>query len=1341
MDYKQRESVNELKAFLAKARKSPWTQYKDSQALEADVSWNASYFFSQLISNATPSKYFWNLEKTIEFKKEYEKQHGISIDFDKLISKHWLRVILGFLEIPGLIRSAAYDYGKYKDYHKELSFLIQLKNKFGEKEVAQDDFQKAIKDFEKKHSHKINKECMSKNHWIKEEQDKVSISNVKFYQPLIDSWEEFGFIYALKEVKDNQEAKGILITKGNVNRIHSAHKKYFANTPELDEFTTQDVLKTQGRGYVLNFYNVKPDYWSALKDKISGLIWETLINDNSLGSDKERLEIWIEKVLYWSAWPNIFSHLTSESQKRYLDAALNLVLGDSDLADMDSEFPKMRLDDRHHGGINFIDNPLALEEESLDNQNYFELLHSMNELDDKYQSNLLRVQEVRENMDYLLKSIVLGDYEYETIEDDSGDKITYHYQRIKQLLKSGINKPFLLWETCHFIVQNKPEIIPYLLIEKDFASLSINLTDQVSFSDEIQDFHRTFRLKAWTSSLKLALDTMLPRSSFDDKEAALWVFQIFRQLNKDKYRVLSSYKSQKQQYDFRIENSEKEIKILELIENYPRHGYNVGHGIPNYFVPIILPHLFDLFKSFAPRPKFRNGTIQFPMMQWDGLTWLLKCSSYNKYKEQLENHPLPEDEIAEVFLTLYLDKIEQETVKKINYENKKEEDGRPLWSEKIERLELIDWIYPIYFINKTGKLNEFLAPRFKFKKTNNRYDQSNRFNAEKLRTHIGVLLQVLKKFSSPASLNTFDEDSLRKIQLRIESQIVDYVRKYGNSQSSNGIDIFDYRLEKQFQSSPKEELLPQLAQAINWFSNREEIVNALADSGGLVRMLTIADWITSEGVKKVFISKIKEVKIKEFLESHYMPEIQLAMFNLIEYPELIDQAEKVLDYWEKNIHPSNRVEYERAAYQVKLILAYKIKDENALDNIQAPKSTLISPSEFTTEDSRQFYRGLIRFDSKPEEAYQIFKNLQQRFSENVTLALNGFAAKITWGSKESNPNLYQEALDEWNNFEQRMDQVDLDSIQDKVWVNKLTAFHNLKEHEKVEKLYLSLEKPYRMLPAILSIWVESLLESKLDQEARHLLKEAEGYHKFSDGTEPEFLSNLKKKVDGEDYIQTLQNNYHEIFSSETTTLIKVLPPRLNGKKELSEFLTKEIAIACDKMLDKVLAVNTINDEDKYNDIIQLILEARVNPWGWQIKDQSRGGKSFSGKSLGERDLKICDHNSCDLVVCEAFIFRGPKTAKAHIEKVFNYHHKRGSFIMLIYYLKRHIDFDKNWRVYCNDIVPKSTFPKGFKMKSNALKDVTKQFGYNASAIKVGVAKHGKETLLYHIMVNLDYHTN
>ena len=37
-------------------------------------------------------------------------------------------------------------------------------------------------------------------------------------------------------------------------------------------------------------------------------------------------------------------------------------------------------------------------------------------------------------------------------------------------------------------------------------------------------------------------------------------------------------------------------------------------------------------------------------------------------------------------------------------------------SEKIETVGLLDWLYPVYFIHKEGKLNSFLSPRIEIRK-------------------------------------------------------------------------------------------------------------------------------------------------------------------------------------------------------------------------------------------------------------------------------------------------------------------------------------------------------------------------------------------------------------------------------------------------------------------------------------------------------------------------------------------------------------------------------------------------------------------------------------------------
>ena len=45
------------------------------------------------------------------------------------------------------------------------------------------------------------------------------------------------------------------------------------------------------------------------------------------------------------------------------------------------------------------------------------------------------------------------------------------------------------------------------------------------------------------------------------------------------------------------------------------------------------------------------------------------------------------------------------------------------------------------------------------------------------------------------------------------------------------------------------------------------------------------------------------------------------------------------------------------------------------------------------------------------------------------------------------------------------------------------------------------------------------------------------------------------------------------------------------------------------------------------------------------------------------------------------------------------------------------------------------------MRVKKLKDVTKEFEYESTGIKIGKALHGKETYIYHVFVNIDYKIN
>lgn len=187
-------------------------------------------------------------------------------------------------------------------------------------------------------------------------------------------------------------------------------------------------------------------------------------------------------------------------------------------------------------------------------------------------------------------------------------------------------------------------------------------------------------------------------------------------------------------------------------------------------------------------------------------------------------------------------------------------------------------------------------------------------------------------------------------------------------------------------------------------------------------------------------------------------------------------------------------------------------------------------------------------------------------------------------------------------------------------------------------------------------------------------------------------------------------------------------------------MTKEIALAASKMLDKIMAIDKIEGENKYNDIIELVVDSRINPWGWNVGGQSRGGFSNpkdkgTPKEPGERDLPIMDINKSPFCICEAFVYRDKPQSIDHVQKIFNYYHQHKNLIILIYNLN-HDNFENNWAEYITEIVPKASYPNDCDFKS--INDATSLFEYENLAIKIAQSNHGKDITMHHIFVNIDY---
>ena len=470
------------------------------------------------------------------------------------------------------------------------------------------------------------------------------------------------------------------------------------------------------------------------------------------------------------------------------------------------------------------------EDDLKPSKDFYEFYQEMHSLSDKYQGNLFYVQEVRNHLAFLIKTIICCDYEFSNIGD--GDVIrTEHFPLTKELLKSGLEKPYLLWEVCHFLIQDKPTIIPYLLVEPEFSSLAFNLMNKVKIESSINNINEEIKLKLYEKSIKLSLDKILSSSAHSNSEVSLLIFQYYKEITRGKFQSLSNVRTLDEQYTIRESHKKRENLLITLIENYPINGYNVNTTNREYLLPSIISGLVNLFKDYNEREKNLNGTIQFSILKLDGLSWLSKCINYSKYENQFSDIEKIKEGLSNLFNEVYLKKIEQKSVFKKDFYSRELIEGLPSWSERNERLALVDWIYPMVLMKQTNQLHNFLNPRFSLKKADSEYHEENRFIAKKIRTHLFVLLTVLNRITSLNEDYFLVQSELKDIKAEVEKQIMLLLKQYAVVGKPSKIDILSSSFEVQlFGNVKEEELLPQVAQAINWFEDKNKIINVLINS-------------------------------------------------------------------------------------------------------------------------------------------------------------------------------------------------------------------------------------------------------------------------------------------------------------------------------------------------------------------------------------------------------------------------------------------------------------------------------------------------------------------------------
>ncbi|MFS2187162.1 hypothetical protein ACCC92_10845, partial [Mucilaginibacter sp. Mucisp84] len=556
-------------------------------------------------------------------------------------------------------------------------------------------------------------------------------------------------------------------------------------------------------------------------------------------------------------------------------------------------------------------------------------------------------------------------------------------------------------------------------------------------------------------------------------------------------------------------------------------------------------------------------------------------------------------------------------------------------------------------------------------------------------------------------------------------------------------DIFEFTREESLFGDGNEALLPQLARAINWFKQKSEIIQAIRNSGDLRKLLTISEWITAQGLRQQLIGQAGEADIWEVMgKQSWIPEIQSLLLKVSQYPELMSKIEESLIYYEVHVTEARKDdEYKAVAYRIRLLIAYFKSDEAQLDREPLPaRSAPVYHRDLTDADYKEFYRGLIRIKTQPESAYEIFNRLFIRHPQYPSLAVNRFLAATTLASVTNGSKQYAEALEEWRVAARKIEATVLESLEPEISILLLEVYLKLNYQAEMETHFHELDLPYQMLPDILNAWIESLIQSGRRAEAYHWLEIAKDYHQYGDYGDIQFIRDLEDKIKGTENIDELIIHYRRIFDSAPEKLIRILPERLNGKTEIGEFITQEFVYAGDKMLEKIKAIDVIRDENKYNDLMEALLESRILGYGWSIGGQKRGAFSgANGPQPGERDLPVITADGKLIVTGEALIYRATNNVVPHLSKVFNYYHQREIMLLIMYDTgEKGNDFLANWKSYQEDVLPQCNYPAGHE-PSGKFQDVSGAYKVQNSAIKVGKTQLNSGGVIYHLFININYY--
>ncbi|NOT91971.1 hypothetical protein [Ferruginibacter sp.] len=1345
-----KEKANAISKLIELSKEKHTYRHSDLKAMQADNDWAAAHLLSKLFfeSEIIPNTYI-SFEQLNAIRKEFESKEEV-IDIEILIKKFWIRIICGLVQVPTGIISASSQYEKLKDAEVEFNFLVEAALKFKENTpVEKSLFLEFVSEYQSKKGEVISLEKCKAIHLMEEKDETIRIYNINYNKPIFQYKDDLKFIGFLLEKQKQGDHYKLTIQREVLESIYTLHKSLFSETPTLEELIVQKVIVKNGTDYFLQLWSCEPDYWTTFGNKIGALLWELMKQSYMYAADGNLVRQWILKMQFIDAFIKSLDLIKFEDKKLILNSCYEILIDDNDLFGLDTEISKLVLSNRRSEYVIITNSPKIGFPDLTKAKNIFELFNLMEESNEVHQSDLLWMQESRWFIDKLIQTIVFYD------DSEAGEDLKY--SKIRRLLVEGFSRPYLLWRVCFFIYYWRPEIIPYLCLDENLSSLGFNLYFNTQkdrlFSEAIAT---DIKREIFYDNFNLVLSGLRNSHKLTNSEKAVKVFECLLIISENKWQFYRDTPTQ--QVLIERENLKRTFTgLVEVFKIKKLQGSYFGPTgeIHKYFFSTILTELFEIVKNYTSNRTYPDGVIGLSLVKMELLDLLFEMVISENYQQQKEEvQELEERAIVNQFLSEYCKVFNTKSVTQWSYQDAQMADVTPLWSNNQKGVELIPWEKWALYLEQFDLLPAFLMPsELKLKSTEDKWDKYNHFTIDKIRKHLEILILIHQRLRLKEFVYKQQGFKIDIVLSRIERSITDFITKYSIDDTLNAsIDIFDDRHERTVFGSEENALIPILAQALNKFEtlNKEEILKSLIKTSSLTKCLKLLEFLSSEADIAFIKKQIVGFDVSQYLdEKKYIPEIEKVVVKLSEFEEFVDKAKEALHFWqEKILTQRDNTEYLITYFRIKLIIAYYEGDENAIISEHAPPVDSFSTSkgfEFIAAETRDFYLGLVKLkNNDPESAYFIFNRLiNSSKNDTSTIANNRFYSHIklaeTKKNLEEKDKCFSDAIIEWDAYENSIPiaerAFELEYTQENVWLNKLNVYHELQRNIDFDRLFNSLDRTYQLRKDFFEIRVNNSVKRGQYELAKQFVNEANGYHQSKDDTIPEFIRSAIEKLENEEDYKRLRHQYRDLISRSPEKLVLILPDNIVGKRNIHDYVLKQICNSVNNILDIINSIEKINNEDKYTDLLILCLQSRLRSWYWQIGN-TRGGFSGSNKrNSGELDFVIDSADGERIATCEALLIHGKNTSTVttHAIKTFNYDHRRKLFFILAYYSGT--DFINHWVDYKTNIIPGITFPVGFPLLEK-VEEINESFTNNS--IRVLLAKHGNDLKVYHVFININY---